>query len=213
MQDALLPLFPLQVVLFPRTHLPLHIFEERYKEMINEVLTNRQEFGVVQAGEKGIVNTGCTATIERVVHRYPDGRMDILAMGQRRFEILMLNEEKSYLRGSVQFFDDDEEKPAPHELQMKALAGFTELKNLEEVQVLGEPNVEDPHLSFKLAQLVPDLNFRQLLLSNRSETDRMQQLADFFPPYIIKQRRIAHIKQVAPRNGHAPIPLEDTQNG
>ena len=60
-----MPLFPLQVVLFPRTALPLHIFEERYKQMIGEVMRGKAEFGVVQAGEKGIVNTGCTATIEK----------------------------------------------------------------------------------------------------------------------------------------------------
>ena len=60
-----MPLFPLQVVLFPRTALPLHIFEERYKPMIGDVLRGNSEFGVVQAGEKGIVNTGCTATIEK----------------------------------------------------------------------------------------------------------------------------------------------------
>src|SRR5579864_1658478 len=60
MQDELLPLFPLQVVLFPRTSMPLHIFEERYKQMVDEVMRGKAEFGVVLAGEKGIVNTGCT---------------------------------------------------------------------------------------------------------------------------------------------------------
>ena len=67
MQGELLPLFPLQVVLFPRTPLPLHIFEERYKQMIADVQRNSAEFGVVLAGEKGIVNTGCTATVEKVI--------------------------------------------------------------------------------------------------------------------------------------------------
>ena len=99
MQDELLPLFPLQVVLFPRTALPLHIFEERYKEMIGDVLRGHTEFGVVLAGEKGIVNTGCTATVEKVLKNYPDGRMDLLTVGRRRFEIILLNDEKPYLRG------------------------------------------------------------------------------------------------------------------
>src|ERR1700686_5363777 len=67
MQDGLLPLFPLQVVLLPGSQLPLHIFEERYKEMIGEVLRDKLEFGVVLASEKGIVNTGCTASVDRVL--------------------------------------------------------------------------------------------------------------------------------------------------
>src|ERR1700736_5070367 len=92
MQDGLLPLFPLQVVLLPGSQLPLHIFEDRYKEMIAEVLKDQVEFGVVLANEKGIVNTGCTAVIERVLHEYPDGRLDILTIGRRRFEIERIND-------------------------------------------------------------------------------------------------------------------------
>ena len=71
----------------PGAELPLHIFEDRYKEMIGEVIRDRVEFGVVLASEKGIVNTGCTAMIDKVLREYPDGRMDILTRGRRRFEI------------------------------------------------------------------------------------------------------------------------------
>src|SRR5271166_4997438 len=106
MQPGLLPLFPLQVVLLPGAELPLHIFEDRYKEMIGEVIRDRLEFGVILANEKGIVNTGCTAFIDKVLREYPDGRLDILARGRRRFEIMRLNDERAFLRGSVEFFDD-----------------------------------------------------------------------------------------------------------
>ena len=98
-----MPLFPLQVVLLPGAELPLHIFEDRYKEMIGEVLRDQIEFGVVLANEKGIVNTGCTATVERCCASIPDGRMDILTRGRRRFEIVRLNDERSFLRGAVEF--------------------------------------------------------------------------------------------------------------
>src|SRR5689334_17159001 len=99
MQDRLLPLFPLQVVVFPRTQLPLHIFEERYKEMVGEAIRNKSEFGVVPAKEDGILNAGCTVLVDTVLKTHPDGRMDIVTRGIRRFEIMMLNQEKSYLRG------------------------------------------------------------------------------------------------------------------
>src|SRR5579884_1206656 len=111
MAQELLPLFPLETVLFPRTPLPLHIFEDRYKEMMNEAIERKTEFGVVQAGEKGIVNTGCTAAIDKVLRRYPDGRLDLLTSGRRRFEILDLDDGRSFLRGAVDFFDDDEFDP------------------------------------------------------------------------------------------------------
>src|SRR5213082_477318 len=101
MQAKLLPLFPLQVVVVPRTHLPLHIFEERYKEMVGDAIRDASEFGIVLAKENGILNAGCTVMVEKVLEMYPDGRMDILTRGQRRFEIVSLNEEKDYLQAEV----------------------------------------------------------------------------------------------------------------
>jgi Lon protease-like protein len=205
MQQGLLPLFPLQVVLLPGGELPLHIFEDRYKEMIGEILRDRQEFGVVLASEKGIVNMGCTATVDKVLRRYPDGRMDILVRGRRRFEILLLNDERSYLRGSVDFFDDEQSSPPQPEMRKRAIEGFNELQALSSNQPLDNEQSQDPYLSFRLAQPVPDLGFRQSLLSTRSEAERIKQLAEFFPPYLIRERRIQHVKEVAPRNGHARL--------
>ena len=98
MQEALIPLFPLNVVLLPANILPLHIFEDRYKEMIGEAIANQTEFGMVQAAERGILNLGCTASVLQVLEKYPDGRMDIVCAGQRRFEVLYLHNQKSYLR-------------------------------------------------------------------------------------------------------------------
>jgi len=204
MQQGLLPLFPLQVVLLPGAELPLHIFEDRYKEMIGDVIRDRKEFGVVLANEKGIVNTGCTATVEKVLKQYQDGRMDIVTQGRRRFEIVMLNDERSYLRGSVEFFDDDDFEPAPPDLQRRAIEGYHALQEFSSEESLPEPAIEAPQLSFRLAQPVPDLTFRQLLLATRSEAERLRKIAEFLPGYVTRQRRIQHLKEVAPRNGHGP---------
>jgi Lon protease-like protein len=202
MQQGLLPLFPLQAVLLPGAELPLHIFEDRYKEMMAEVIRERQEFGVVLANEKGIVNTGCTATVDRVVRHYPDGRMDIVTLGRRRFEITRLNDERTFLRGAVEFFDDEEPSPPAPDLRQRAIDGFNALQELEASDPLNSTDVGDPQLSFRLARPVSDLTFRQILLSTRSETERLKQIADFLPNFLVKQRRIQHIKEVAPRNGH-----------
>ena len=206
MEQPLLPLFPLNVVLFPRTPLPLHIFEERYKEMIGDVIRANGEFGGVLAGEKGIVNTGCTAIVEKVIKKYPDGRMDVLVVGRRRFEILLLNDEKSYLRGAVEFFDDDDFDPIPPGVRERVMDAYHDLRQIEPPEPLQDPEMSDPQLSFQLAQVLSDLNFRQLLLVTRSEAERMKRLADFFPGFNSKQRHIAHIKAVAPRNGHGKWP-------
>jgi Lon protease-like protein len=202
MQPGLLPLFPLQVVLLPGGELPLHIFEDRYKEMIAEVIRERQEFGVVLANDKGIVNTGCTAMVDKVLRQYTDGRMDILTRGRRRFEIVQLNDERVFLRGTVEFFDDEEFDPPALEVQQRAIEGFNELQALASHKPLDMADAQNPQLSFKLAQQVQDITFRQLLLSTRSEAERIKQIAEFLPAFLIKQRRIQHVKDVAPRNGH-----------
>ena len=205
MQNGLLPLFPLQVVLLPGSQLPLHIFEDRYKEMIGEVLRDKLEFGVVLASEKGIVNTGCTATIDRVLKQYEDGRLDILTRGRRRFEVLLLNDERSFLRGAVEFFDDDEpdqSPPAGPDLLRNVIAGYNDLQSLSSSHPLDPSAAGDPRLSFRLAQDVPDLGFRQTLLATRSEAERMRRIADFLPGFLARRRRVQHVKDVAGRNGH-----------
>lgn len=205
-----LPLFPLQVVLLPDAELPLHIFEDRYKEMITEVLRDKIEFGVVLANERGIVSTGCTATVERVLREYPDGRLDILTLGRRRFEIERVNEERAFLRGEVDYFDDDvvsdidndNAAPPEDESRARAIAGYNELRALTADPPLPTFEAKDPHLSFRLARPIQDLGLRQSLLTARSEAERLRQLAEFLPAFLIRQRRVERVKQVAPRNGH-----------
>ena len=212
MQQDLLPLFPLHVVLFPRTPLPLHIFEDRYKEMIGEAIRTNTEFGVVLAGEKGIANTGCTAIVDRVIERHADGRLDLISSGRRRFEIKSLDQEKVYLRGAVEFFDDEtEDDQVAAELKTKVVDAYKSLPTDEDER--GEPKWDDAQLSFQLAQPIVDLQFRQVLLMMRSERERMLHLADFLPEYVIKRANIEHMQKVAPRNGHAKhhIQLEDSK--
>jgi Lon protease-like protein len=202
MQSKLLPLFPLNVVVFPRTRLPLHIFEERYKEMVGEAIRDRSEFGIVLAKDEGIVNAGCTVVVDQVLRSHPDGRMDILTRGIRRFEIVMLNQEKPYLRGEVAYFDDDEAEPAPGEVREEALRLYRSWLELDEQTRPGDPELGDAQLSFQLAQGIQDLDFLHLLLRTRSESLRLKKLAEFLSEYVPRQRMAASMKKLAPLNGH-----------
>lgn len=123
-RSGLLALFPLRVVLLPGNSLPLHIFEPRYREMIRECIDAKTEFGVLLNDGGAIEPVGCTAIITEVIHKYTDGRFDILTRGQRRFRIgpfgnargnapstsldeADLNSERAFFRGAAQFFEDD----------------------------------------------------------------------------------------------------------
>ena len=196
-------MFPLSVVLLPATPLPLHIFEERYKEMMGDIIPSSGEFGVVLAKEDGIVNVGCTATVDRVVQRYPDGRMDLVAVGQRRFRILSLDEEKSYLRAEVEYFNDEEAGDVPPSLRQRAISAYEKLRAIESPNLVMEPRLDAPQVSFQLAQFISDVDKRQAVLSLRSEVERLEFLVAMLPEYIIQRERIALAKRVAPLNGHA----------
>lgn len=214
MAEDLLPLFPLQLVALPKARIPLHIFEERYKEMVGDALARNSEFGIVLATEQGIVNVGCTVFVEKVLKRYEDGRMDILCQGSRRFEIVLLNEERQTLRASVHFFDDEEDLVADT-LREQAVEAWRQVERLLPEDPLAEPDLEEPQLSFQLARRLPDLNARQVLLQIRSEEERLRQLIAYFNELEKRQARVAHIRRVAPTNGHSkshtPFEEPDTE--
>ncbi|HXK04500.1 MAG TPA: LON peptidase substrate-binding domain-containing protein [Verrucomicrobiae bacterium] len=206
MTKRLLPLFPLQLVVFPRTRLPLHIFEERYKEMVGDAIRDESEFGIVLARKEGIVNAGCTVKVEKVLEMYPDGRMDIMTRGERRFEIDELNQEKDYLRAEVTFFDDDDAGPSPKAEREQAIRNYRALSELGTARNHDEPDLQDPQLSFQLAQAVPDLDFLAVLLKQRSEAGRLKELNHFLSGYLPKQKAIERMKELAPTNGFGQKP-------
>ena len=206
MSKRFLPLFPLQLVVFPRTRVPLHIFEERYKEMVGIAIRDESEFGVVLAKDGGIVNAGCTVLVDKVLEMYPDGRMDIMTRGEHRFEILRLSEEKEYLQAEVEYFDDEDLGPVPDELRLTAVSNYRVLTGLDASQSHAEPNLEDLQLSFQLAQSIPDPDFQNLLLRERSEAARLQHFNRYLEDYLPKQKSIERMKVLAPTNGHGPKP-------
>ena len=187
----------------------MHIFEERYKEMVGEAIRHKSEFGIVLAKDEGIVNAGCTVKVEKILHQYPDGRFDVLTIGQRRFEIHRLNEEKDYLQAEVSFFDDDDLETAAAELRDLAMRNYHALNALESARSHSEPDFQDPQLSFQIAQAVPDLDFLNSLLRHRSETARLKDLNHYLAGYLPKQKSIERMKDLAPKNGfgHKPAGL------
>src|SRR4029453_12731577 len=107
-------LLPLGVVLLPGERLPLHIFEERYKELIGECLETNREFGLVFADEEGRRSIGTTAAVLEVLERFPDGRMNILVEGRRRFTIGEPTEGRSFDTALVEELPDEPDSPESH---------------------------------------------------------------------------------------------------
>jgi Lon protease-like protein len=109
MAEVEFPLFPLQTVALPGELIPLHIFEERYKTMINECLRGEREFGIVWLSDDGLRQVGCAAQVEQVLERMEDGRMNILVRGTRPFRVLERQAHLPYPAGVIEFVEDRDE--------------------------------------------------------------------------------------------------------
>lgn len=202
MVSELLPLFPLDVVLFPGMALPLHVFEPRYKELIGECLEQDAPFGVVRAVEDGLAQVGCSAEVVTIVKKYDDGRMDIVTRGLRRFEIVELNQDRSFLQADVTFLKDGpdatstEKKKAfdlHHSLLLMAASGHA-------IPTLDPP---DEFLSFYLiSQLPVDLDFKQTILAMPTETQRLSTLIEYYEAIIPKLQKMMQAKKKSGSNGH-----------
>lgn len=151
-----LPLFPLpEVVLFPSRPLPLHIFEFRYRIMMNTILESDRRFGVLMINpmDGNIVNVGCCAEI---IHfeRMKDDRLKVLTIGQQRFRLLEYTREKPYRVGLVEWIDD-----APSEIELKSKAQEVESLLKDVVRLSGKLTEEKIQLPENLPSLPRELSF------------------------------------------------------
>ena len=202
MSGNLLPLFPLQTVLLPRAPLPLHIFEDRYKEMVRDVQLADGEFGVVLARREGVLDTGCTARIDSITRQYEDGRMDLVAFGQRRFRIVSLNTERSYLRADIDEFEDDDATPAAEHTLRDAIRLYEQYSR-DTGNEADAPENDEPLVSFVLGAISPDLDFRQMLLATRSEARRVEMVARHLAQLIQRHAREQAMRAQARTNGQS----------
>jgi Lon protease-like protein len=199
-----IPLFPLDVVLLPDMPLPLHIFEPRYKLMIGRCLDEKIEFGMILATNQGIASVGCTAEIVRKLRDYSDGRMDIVAEGRAIFRLDELLDEKEYYEGRVAYLADGP-FPRDAEKESKLLADFAECH----LVLAGRPwqgtsEAEQPTLTYRLAAQLPvELEYRQMLLETRSESDRRNLLLRWIGDFLPKLKERQRVQGKASGNGHA----------
>ena len=169
------PLFALGMVALPSELVPLHVFEDRYKAMIEHCLETGSEFGIVWLADDGLRPIGCACEIAEVVERLPDGRLNIVARGTRPFRVESREDRLPYPAATVVFLEDGESEP-DDEVSEEAHAAFAALVK---AATDSEPDADDfSGLSaYEMASAVdfgPDA--KQGLLDLRSETARLRLL-------------------------------------
>jgi Lon protease-like protein len=205
-----LPIFPLSVVLFPGTPLPLHIFEPRYQRMLSDCLAADRRFGITPVPDQSEPEPGaigCVAEV-RVNQELPDGRSNIVVIGGSRFTVAdFLAESLPYLVAMVQPFDDEDGTAPPAE-DVEAVRGlairyFTALRELNDAIPEEMTLPEDPvDLSFHVAaNLDCDLGVKQRLLAERSTARRYKALILLVPVLTSGVERGITVHRRAHHNG------------
>lgn len=203
-QPQRIPIFPLNVVLFPGMPLPLHIFEPRYKLMINRCMDEHLRFGMIVAGDSGMATVGTTAEIVQKVRDYPDGRMDILTVGRSIFSVKQIFDTEEYYEALVEYLMD-----VPYGENQASRSDLLDEFNRCHVLLFGQPWSPSSEgapvpLSYLLAARLPlDLVEKQRLLEERDEHNRrtllQQSLSRLIPQIADRQR----IRRSAGGNGHS----------
>jgi Lon protease-like protein len=199
-----LGLFPLPLVLLPTERVPLHIFEERYRELIGECLDSDGEFGLVYADADGVRDVGTRARVTEVLARLDDGRMDILVEGGERFRLLELTTGRSFQTGVVVPVDDVDD-PADRDAVERALELFDRLRELTRSEV-DVPEAGVAQLSYLLASRIEFAPTEKLeLLNDVSERSRMTRLCDLLETAIETARRVRRAAERAATNGRVHL--------
>jgi Lon protease-like protein len=173
------PLFPLGLVALPTELIPLHIFEERYKTMIERCLDEESEFGIVWMAEDGLRPIGCACEIAEVIERMEDGRINLIARGTRPFRIEARQDELAYPAGTVEFLDDRVEDPDA-EAASAAHEAYAELVN-EATDRTPDMDEIGAMSAYQMAATVEfGLDAKQGLLDLRSESARLRLVARLF---------------------------------
>jgi Lon protease-like protein len=206
------PLFPLPLVLLPTEVVPLHIFEERYKEMIGRCLDEQQEFGIVWLSDDGLKDVGCTARVAEVLERMEDGRLNILVRGGTPFRLLERQEDHAYPAGTVELLGDGEEpvpEPEP-DPEPQGPGGEARERYADLLESLTDERPEQGALeelsAYEMAATVDiDLQVKQGLLELRSEEARLRLLARLFKAGIKSLERAREVADRASGNGKVEI--------
>lgn len=198
---ASFPIFPLPLVVLPTESVPLHIFEERYKKMVDECLESENGFGIVWMSDDGLAEIGCTVLISELLERMDDGRMNILVEGDQPFRLLRRVEELAYPAGDIELLDDDPDGEPTHERLEEVRQSYAEVveKAAERRPDAEELAVMDAYEMAATIELEPA--FKQQLLDTRSEEERLDIIEALFEKAITRLEQADKVAEAAKSNG------------
>jgi ATP-dependent Lon protease len=199
-----IPLFPLGLVLYPGEPVPLHIFEPRYREMVRVCMEEDLPFGIVHVSEEALAEVGCTARIHRVLNRYDDGRLDVMALGEERFRIVEIYRDRPYLTAEVAPFGPEPSEPVDPNDRERVITQHMKLLEMAGETIRPAAYERARWVSFVVARNAGlEIEQKQRLLEMPSERERIAFLIQHFKNLLRRVARAQRLRKLAQGDGHA----------
>lgn len=204
----LLGLFPLNLVLFPQSQVPLHIFEPRYRALISECMTEGKVFGVNLVEQGHLYPIGCAARVTSLTQQYEDGRMDVMVEGVQRFRLLGVKEDDApYVVGEVEFLDD-EDAPVDTNLIARCADLYNQIVELvygTSARLFDTKGTSTSAPSFYMAPKSGlNTDQKQHLIEMDSENARLEYLYDHLAEIVPTVRQAELVQRVIASDGYFP---------
>ena len=173
-----IPLFPLNMVVFPYEQVPLHIFEPRYKKMIDESLRNNTPFGIVSKNSGSVDSVGCSLKVTKVIKHYESGEYDLIATGDKCFQVIERSKINGLWVGNIEYMKTPkiEDKTILKSVQSKYLELLIKLKNEKNFEFLMDKNIS---FQFLVGISLP-IDIKRSILMLDNETKRLIYINDLF---------------------------------
>jgi Lon protease-like protein len=194
------PLFPLGIVALPGELIPLNIFEERYKTMIDECIGNEREFGIVWLSDEGLREVGCACAIDQVLERMEDGQMKLIVRGTRPFRVLERQGHLPYPAGVIEFVEDREDA-IDASLEKGAHDAYAELYKRATDREPDSAELAGMSAYAMAATVDFGLDAKQGLLDMRSENARLRLVTRLFRAAIKRLDLVDKVQERAQSNG------------
>jgi len=200
-------LFPLNMVLLPAEHVPLHIFESRYKELIGECIDDDVSFGVVLADEDSMRSLGTRARVTEVLDRLPDGRLNVIVSGGERFRIVEMTAGRSFLTARVESFEDRDGAASNEKLE-RCVSAYRRVAAAAGVDDDTTDLELEPGLAaFEIAGRIDlEPESKQDLLEMTAESERLVRVTELLDGAVASVEWQRDVQRLATGNGHVQTP-------
>ncbi len=204
--EIIIPIFPLDLIVLPGEPVPLHIFEPRYKQLLTDCAPtigskHYQPFGMVYSKSTKLNEIGCTVVVDEILHKYPQGELDIMSFGSKRFRLLESYRDKVYLTGLIEWVEDQEESVSVQQRQqvLDLYEKFLTLVDVEDHTI----DRKKEKLSFEIAYRIhPEKPYKLELLEALSESERLRILQKYLEESIPQIEQAKEFKRVVRSNGY-----------